>query len=90
METFTKQPTELLDYDIDLSLWLKTGDSVISTSVTSAPVGLSIALTDVATSIPKVWISDGVDKVTYIITAIVATNQGRRKEVNFKLKLKDV
>jgi hypothetical protein len=90
METFTKQPTELLDYDIDLSLWLKTGDSVISTSVTSAPVGLSIALTDVATSIPKVWISDGVDKVTYIITAIVATNQGRRKEVNFKLKLKDI
>tara|TARA_R110002073_G_scaffold105507_1_gene238634 strand:- start:725 stop:997 length:273 start_codon:yes stop_codon:yes gene_type:complete len=90
METFTKQPTELLDYDIDLSLWLKTGDSVISTSVTSAPVGLSIALTDVATSIPKVWISDGVDKVTYIITAIIATNQGRRKEVNFKLKLKDV
>ena len=90
METFTKQPTELLDYDIDLSLWLKTGDSVISTVMTSLPVGLTISLTDVATSIPKLWIADGVDKITYEITATIVTNQGRRKEVNFKLKLKDI
>ena len=89
MDSFYKQPTERLDYDIDFSLWLPNGDAIIGTTTNSTPVGLTIAITDAATLIPKIWVSDGVDKNTYVVSVTVETSQGRNKEVNFKIKVKD-
>jgi len=90
MESFTKQPIERLDYDVDFTSWLKAGDAILTTTVTSSPAGLTIETTDAATAIPKLWVSGGVNKKTYVVSTLVITNQGRAKEVNFKLKIKDV
>jgi hypothetical protein len=89
MESYTKQPTERLDYDIDFTAWLPNGDAIISTATSSAPAGLTIYVTDATTIIPKVWVAAGLDKKSYIVSVTVETNQGRTKEVNFKVKVKD-
>jgi|TARA_R110000744_G_scaffold378913_1_gene495837 hypothetical protein len=89
MDSFYKQPTERLDYDIDFSLWLPNGDAIIATTTICTPVGLTIYVTDAATLIPKVWVSEGVDKKSYVISVNIETQQGRTKEVNFKIKVKD-
>ena len=89
MDSFYKQPTERLDYDVDFSLWLSPGDAIIATSVVSNPIGLTIYVTDAATLIPKLWVSGGVDKNSYILSVTVETQQGRTKEVNFKVKVMD-
>tara|TARA_B100000780_G_scaffold268628_1_gene226744 strand:+ start:402 stop:674 length:273 start_codon:yes stop_codon:yes gene_type:complete len=89
METYTKQPTERLDYDIDFTNWLPTGDAIVTTVTSSTPAGLTIYVTDAATIIPKVWVAAGVDKKSYIVSVTVDTSQGRTKEVNFKVKVKD-
>ena len=89
MDSYTKQPTERLDYDIDFTDWLPAGDAITNTTVTSTPAGLTIYLTDTATVIPKVWVAGGVDKKTYILSVTAETNQSRTKEVNFKVKVKD-
>ena len=90
MDSFYKQPTERLDYDIDFTDWLPNGDAIITTVASSNPTGLTIVITDADTIIPKLWVSGGVNKKTYVVSTLVATNQGRTKEVNFKLKIKDV
>ena len=90
MDSFYKQPTERLDYDIDFTEWLPNGDAIITTAAISIPVGLTIAITDAATIIPKVWVSDGLDKESYVVSVTCETNQGRTKEVNFKVKVKDI
>ena len=89
MESYTKQPTERLDYDIDFTAWLPNGDAIISTVTASTPAGLTIYVTDATTIIPKVWVAEGLDKKSYIVSVTVETNQGRTKEVNFKVKVKD-
>ena len=89
MDSFYKQPTERLDYDVDFTEWLPNGDAIISTATSSSPAGLTIYVTDAATLIPKLWVSGGVDKKSYILSVTVETQQGRTKEVNFKVKVKD-
>lgn len=90
MDSFNKQPTERLDYDIDFTEWLPNGDAIISTVAVSDPVGLYLVITDAATIIPKVWVGGGEDKNRYVVSVVCETNQGRTKEVNFQIKIKDV
>jgi len=89
MDSFYKQPTERLDYDIDFTEWLPNGDAIITTVATCTPAGLTIAITDATTAIPKLWVSYGIDNKSYVISVTCETNQGRTKEVNFKIKVKD-
>lgn len=90
MNRYTKQSAEKLDYEIDLTAWLPTGDTVISTTATSSPSGLTLGITGETTSNPKIWLSGGTDGVEYQATVIITTNTGRIKEVDFRLKVVDV
>jgi len=93
MNRYTKQVSEKLDYEVDLTAWLPTGDSVISTTATSTPAGdaenpgLTVGITGETTSNPKIWLSVGTDGVEYQVTVVVTTNTGRIKEIDFKLKV---
>jgi hypothetical protein len=90
MNRYTKQVAEKLDYEVDLAAWLPTGDSVISTSATSSPSGLTVGVTGETTSSPKIWLSAGTDDTEYQVTVIVTTNTGRIKEIDFRLKVVNV
>jgi len=85
MDIFVKQPADTLDYGVDLTKWLATGDSVSSATATVSPSGLTISVTESATSEPKVWASGGVDGTQYQITLTVVTTDSRTKEFEFKI-----
>lgn len=89
MMKFTQQPSEILDYDIDLTDWMASGDSVTSTTV-SADAGLTVSVSNGTTVTPKVWCSGGVDGTTYKVTAVIVTNDGRTKEIDFKITVSEV
>lgn len=105
MYTFQKQPSEVLDYDVDMSRWfeLNPGDDIQSVIVFVEAIGEDVSTlvlgpdghpeTVLMGAVPvrfKVWIGGGTDFVDYVITCRVFTEQDRQKEIEFKVKVRDV
>jgi hypothetical protein len=98
---FTKQPAETLDYDIDFSEFLGPGDTLVSSGSPPVPSPLNVAVTPAGmtlvntfvtnngTSI-KQWLAGGTDGVRYKITLTVTSNNGRVKQVEFLVRVKEV
>lgn len=87
---FTKQPVEVKDYDIDYSEWLTTGDNVQSADVVVAPAGLVVESVFVNDPRVKVWVSGGADGTQYKLTVTMTSADGRVKQDEFKIRVKDV
>jgi len=85
MQKFSKQPADVLDYTIDLTNWMVSGDSVTGATAVITPAGPSVSVTQGATIQPKFWVSGGINGTQYKVTATITTNGGRTKEVDFKL-----
>jgi len=90
MDIFRQQPEEILDYGVDLTKWIITGDSVISSIAKSSPSGLNTTVSNGTTSVPKVWVSGGVNDTEYKVTLTVITNGGRTKEFEFKIVVVEI
>lgn len=86
--TVTQQPRDVRDYDIDFGEWFPLDDTVVDASVTVEPAGLT---TTYALQHPrvKVWVQDGLIGTTYKVTVVAYTNDGRAKEVELKVRIKD-
>lgn len=89
--TFTKQPGEVLDYDIDADGWLPDSDTIFS-AITTAADGLTVQGTYIINDgrAVKVWVSGGVDGVTYKLEVTMTTEDGRVKQSEFKIKCREV
>ena len=87
--SYSQQPADKLDYDIDYSEWLVTGDSLLSATVTVDPVGLTVDHIIVGKKI-KVWAYGGTNLVKYKITVTATTSLGRIKQDEIKLSIKDI
>jgi len=103
--SFTKQPAEVVDFDIDYSEYFSATDVIVSTGNPPTPFGATIFVTSTTETTPalavdnsfvldegktlKLWISGGTDGATYKVTARVTSSGGRVKEVEFKVKVKD-
>lgn len=95
-----KQPVERVDYDIDYSEWLTVNDNVESVVVTVFPdESVMIPIPDSRLNIPtvvvidpviKLWIEGGRNGVTYKVSLTMTTADGRIKQDEFKLKVKDI
>lgn len=91
MNLFQKQPADQLDYDLDFSEWLADGDTITGvTAVSDVPAELVILSALVADQTVKIWVSGGLDGSTYKVTATVSTSQGRIKELDFKIRVRDI
>lgn len=88
--TYTKQPVEVLDYDVDYADWLESGDYVVSATAVPSPAGLTIGMITVLSPRVKVWASGGVDGVTYKVTVTATTHDGRVKQDEFRIRVKDL
>lgn len=89
---FTKQPVDRLDYDIDYTDWLTTGDSLISATAVVDLVetdGLTIDTPMISGSRVKLWANDGVNGHSYKVTVTTTTDQGRVKQDEVRIKVKD-
>ncbi len=104
MQKFEKQPYDVRDFDVEMLDWFDSvapGDDIqsVTASVTETGVDPDLVLgpqpqpeTQLIGSQPtafKVWVGGGVDGVTYQVTCQVLTEGGRKKEVDFKIKVKE-
>lgn len=99
MDTFQKQPWDVEDYEVDMTDYFEDldGDTVSSVAVTVSPVGLTLGpgshpdYTIVAPDNVKfrVWVGGGTDKLKYTVTCQVTTTDGRQKEHEFSVKVKE-
>lgn len=86
--THIKQPVEVKDYDIDYSEWMASGDEIESAVVQVSPSGLVLDVFTSPTRV-KVWCSGGVDGTKYKVTATATTTDGRVKQDEFTIRVKD-
>ncbi len=86
---FEKQPWERLDYDVTFAPWLTPGDNLKELAASVSPVGLTVESPVNNDPLVKVWISGGTDGVKHKVTVQAETDDGRKKEVEFTLKVKD-
>lgn len=91
LETFEKQPVDVLDYDIDYSNWLPDVDVVDAVSTNVSPTGLVVntaLITNDGTRV-KLWVSGGVDGVTYKVEVTATTSEGRVKQDEIRFRCKE-
>lgn len=90
LAVMTKQPSDHLDYDVDFSRWIPDGDTILTVeTAVDKPDGVTVPSVTVASPIVKVWLEGGVTGETYKITVKAATNDGRVKEVDFQIRVKE-
>lgn len=91
--TKTKQPIEKLDFDISYEDWLTPGDGLEAANVLvviTPPELICPFHTVNGGNIVKVWLEGGVDGVTYLVTLTAETDDGRIKQDEFKVKVKEI
>lgn len=91
MSDFTKQPREVLDYDITLADWLKEGDVIASAAMVDDDGKCTVDLVEKINSNKtlRIWISGGTDANTTKQSVLITTTAGRKLEVEFTIKIKD-
>jgi hypothetical protein len=92
LDTKTKQPAERLDFDILYDDWLTPGDGITAANVTLLiePDGeLESPLHVTSDATLKVWLEGGINGTTYKVTITTETDDGRIKQDEFKVKVKD-
>lgn len=105
MQSFPKQPNEVLDYDVGAKNFFKklTGDRIQSVAIavrsdTEAVPTLVIGpaphpeyvLLGASPTDFKVWIGGGTDFTQYVVQCVVTTLQDRVFEVEFKVKVREL
>lgn len=78
--SFTKDPDAILDYEIDWSRWLASGDQLSSSEWSSSSEALTIDSSDYSTKASKCWLSGGIAGESYLVRCRVVTTQGRRDD----------
>lgn len=93
---YSKQPTEVSDYDIDYADFLRDGETVSGAAATTSVIGDTVAsslLVDSVTasaSAVRVRLSGGTDGRRYKVTATTTTSSGRIDEADFMVRVDEV
>jgi hypothetical protein len=86
------QPRERWDFDADFATdrGFPDGDYIVSAAVTVAPLGPTVTCVFPAQSrVVKVWFSGGTNAVSYKVTVLASSNDGRIREVELLIKVKE-
>jgi hypothetical protein len=86
--TKQQQPADRRDYDIDFSEWWPPDDYLVAATAVVAPAGPVVSRVFAGT-VCKVWFGGGVSGVTYKVTIVGTSNDGRIKEVELRMKVKE-
>lgn len=86
----TQQPADTQDYDIDYSDWFPAGDEITAVALTANPPMPMPPSYAIQGQRVKVWIYEGGEHgVKYQISICAETNDGRRKEVELFVTIKE-
>jgi len=89
MRIFSQDPNATLDYIVDWSSWLETGDT-ISTSIWTADIGITTTSPTSTSDTATIWLSGGTVDTLYKITNRITTVGGRTSERSFKVLITDL
>lgn len=91
MNVFQKQPADQLDYDLIFEDWLTDNDVITGAiAVSSVPAELIVQSVGYTNQIVKVWLAGGVNGETYKVTATITTALGRIKELDCKVRVREI
>jgi hypothetical protein len=77
--TITKDPDAKLDYSLDWSDWLVTGDT-IATSTWTLPTGITKYADTKSDTVATIWLTGGTEGDSYNITNHIITADGREED----------
>lgn len=87
----TKQPREVLDFDIDYSTVLAgRSDTITGVTLEVAPSGLTLSAAVVTGAISKQKISTGTTGITYKVTALATSSAGLVYEDEINVLVEEV
>lgn len=86
---FTKQPAEVLDYDVDFSDWLSNRTDLPQTFSVTVPTGIILDSSVRLGNVVKVVLSGGTSGQKYRITVRLSTDTGLLKEADFDVAVKE-
>lgn len=96
LATYTKQPAEVKDYDIDYSEWLADMNDTLLSAIsevvcTTNPADIDLVVSSLTTATPriKLWMSGGTSGAKYKVTVRATTTGGRVDESELVFKIKD-
>lgn len=90
--TYEKDPSAVLDYSIDWSSWLPTGDTIASVTWSTSDAALVVEASpapSVASGIATAWLSGGVRGARYTATCQVTTTAGRIDDRSIEIKCRE-
>ena len=92
LATYTKQPAEVLDYDVNFSSWLGAGTISTHTAVVSPTGELAIDQSSIVSSskVVKCILSGGITGKKYKISVTATTDSGLVKQVEYYISVKEV
>jgi hypothetical protein len=83
----TKDPDEILDYQLDWSARIL--NDTIKSSVWEVPEGLTKRSDAFSVAVTTVWLAGGTDAQTYVVLNRIVTDGGRTMDQSVKLKIQD-
>jgi hypothetical protein len=83
-----KDPDSIVDYAVDWSDWMATGDS-ISTSVWILPAGLTEESKSNTSTVATIFVSGGTAGTQVLVTNRITTAQARTEDRTFMLYITD-
>ena len=86
MSMLLKTEAEVLDYGVDWSGWLETGDQ-IQTSSWAVEAGLTVGGQQHDDASATIWLSGGAAGTRYWVTNRITTTAGRTAERAFRLRV---
>ena len=87
LTTFPKDPNATLDYSIDWSNWLASGESLTCSVWTRSSTDLRQSNTSLTTSIATIWLAGGSAGAKYTVANKIGTSGGRVDERTIDIKV---
>ena len=93
--TWNKDPKGVLDYALDWSQYLPTGDTIttstwtVATVIPGDPTPLTVGVTSHTATTATVWLSAGTVGSSYIVENEIMTSGGRTDERSVKVSIKE-
>jgi len=92
IQIFNKQPGDTIDVDISYFDYLPASDTIASSVVSFSDTGITLGTTvnNITEKKVKQWISGGTTGNRYKISIRMTSVEGRIKEVDFYVKVKEL
>lgn len=90
LDTVTKAPSDLLDYDFDFSRWMPSTDRIVAATAEIDGSTAIVSRVDTDDTKARIWVSGGSSGDNGAIIVTITTFEGRAKRVAATLRIKEI